>query len=178
MFFETGVDQGFRGVFTDARSGERTPTGAVRMGLRPTPHRSRGTAESEHGQCSPATSNRANERLRAVGRNGESATVTGNRSGSRVTPGRWSPSGGGRRRRPAEALGRRRQLRRAGVAARQPGLRETAGDGAVVGADGSGATPTGLGRGRFHWHQDRWLGQPGQRESVTTGSRPGNRCRT
>jgi hypothetical protein len=46
------LDQVFSGVFTDARSGERTPTGAVRRGLRPSPHRSRGTAEPEHGQCS------------------------------------------------------------------------------------------------------------------------------
>ena len=52
MFFEIPLDQGFSGVFTDARSGERTPTGAVRMGLRLDPRRSRGAAESGHGQCS------------------------------------------------------------------------------------------------------------------------------
>jgi hypothetical protein len=49
---ELPLDQVFSDVFTDARSGERTPTGAVRRGLRPSPHRSRGTAEPEHGQCS------------------------------------------------------------------------------------------------------------------------------
>jgi hypothetical protein len=52
VFFEIPLDQGFSAVFTDARSGERTPTGAVRRGLRPSPHRSRGEAESDHGQCS------------------------------------------------------------------------------------------------------------------------------
>ncbi len=39
------------------------------------------------------------------------------------------------------------------------------------------ATPTGLGEDGSDWHQDRWHGQPGQRESVTTGSVAGNRCR-
>jgi hypothetical protein len=46
------LDLGFCDVFTDDRSGERTPTGVVRRGLRPSPHHSRGAAESEHGQCS------------------------------------------------------------------------------------------------------------------------------
>ncbi len=52
MNLKIPLDQGLCAVFTDARSGERTPTGAVRRGLRPSPHRSRGEAETEHGQCS------------------------------------------------------------------------------------------------------------------------------
>ena len=42
MNLKIPLDQAFSGVFTDVRSGERTPTGAVRRGLRPSPHRSRG----------------------------------------------------------------------------------------------------------------------------------------
>ena len=45
------------------------------------------------------------------------------------------------------------------------------------GAEGTGATPTGLSEIGSDWHQDRWHGQPGQRVAVPTGSRPGNRCR-
>ncbi len=45
------------------------------------------------------------------------------------------------------------------------------------GAEGTGATPTGLSEVGSDWRQDRWHGQPGQRETVPTGSRPGNRCR-
>ena len=52
MFFERPLDQGLCDVFTDARSGQRTPTGAVRRGLRPSPHRRRGAAETRIGQCS------------------------------------------------------------------------------------------------------------------------------
>jgi hypothetical protein len=52
VIFEIPLDQGFCEVFTWSRSGERTPTGAVRMEFRLDPCRSRGTAESEHGQCS------------------------------------------------------------------------------------------------------------------------------
>ncbi len=45
------------------------------------------------------------------------------------------------------------------------------------GAEGTGATPTGPSEVGSDWRQDRGLGQPGQRETVPTGSRPGNRCR-
>ena len=51
MNSKIALDLGLCGVFTDPRSGERTPP-AVRRGLRPSPHRAGDTAESEHGQCS------------------------------------------------------------------------------------------------------------------------------
>ena len=93
MFFEIPLDQVFSGVFTDARSGERTPTGAVRRGLRPDPRRSRGAAEPEYGQCSrPSRTGRSDSS--ECGGNDESAGVTGDRGGRRVRPGRRSPPGG------------------------------------------------------------------------------------
>jgi hypothetical protein len=75
------LDQGFSGVFTDARSGERTPTGAVRRGLRPSPHRSRGDSGIGTRTVFTATSDRAAGLLREDGSNDESATVTGDRAG-------------------------------------------------------------------------------------------------
>ena len=95
------LDQGLCAVFTDARSGERTPTGAVRRGAsaQPTPltrrKRNRGM-DSVHGHLE-----RAVELPRESGGDDESATATGDRSGSRVRPDRWSPSGDRRKRRPA-----------------------------------------------------------------------------
>jgi hypothetical protein len=75
------LDQAFSGVFTDARSGERTPTGAVRRGLRPSPHRSRGESGIGTRTVFTATSDRAAGLLREHGSNDESATVTGDRAG-------------------------------------------------------------------------------------------------
>ena len=88
MFFEIPLDLGFCGVFTDARSGERTPTGAVRRGLRPSPRRSRGAAESEHGQCSRPPRTGLSDSFGSVDGNDESANVVGNQGGRRVRPGR------------------------------------------------------------------------------------------
>ncbi len=93
MNFKIPLDLGFCAVFTDPRSGERTPTGAVRRGLRPSPHRSRGASGIGARTVFTATSKRADELLRERGGNDESANVTGNRGGRRVRPGRRSPSG-------------------------------------------------------------------------------------
>jgi hypothetical protein len=118
VFFEIPLDQAFCVVFTDVRSGERTPTGAVRRGLRPSPHRSRGESGIGAWTVFTATSDRAVGLLREVDGNDESATATGDRSGSRIRPGRRSPSGGRRKRRSAGAFGRcegtrdRRMVRR------------------------------------------------------------------
>ena len=43
------------------------------------------------------------------------------------------------------------------------------------GADGPGATPTGLSEDGSTWHQNRWLGQPGQREGDISDNGTGNR---
>lgn len=51
MIFEIPLDQGRCTLFTDLRSGERTPTGAARRGLRSIPRRSRDAARSGQGQC-------------------------------------------------------------------------------------------------------------------------------
>ncbi len=93
MNLKIPLDQGLCGVFTDARSGERTPTGAVRRGLRPSPHRSRGESGFGARTVFTATSDRAVGLLREAGGNDESATVTGNRGGRRVRPGLRPPSG-------------------------------------------------------------------------------------
>jgi hypothetical protein len=97
--------------------------------------------------------------------------ATGSRRPEQATAkasGQTEPTGNRRRRRPAGAC--RATLRgrtvRAGEATGHTGdasrLRAT---GQWYGADGSGATPTGLGEDGSDWHQDRWHGQPGQRES-------------
>ena len=109
------------------------------------------------------------------------ATGVGDRSRQlrrrRVRPSR---RGNRRKRRPAEACratlrGRSRRVGEAiglsGDASRLGATEQW------YGAAGSGATPTGLGEDGSDWHQDRWHGQPGQRESVTTGSVAGNRYR-
>ncbi len=87
MNLKIPLDLGFSDVFTDARSGERTPTGAVRRGLRPSPHRSRGGSGLGARTVFTATSDRAVGLLREDGSNAESANVTGNRGGRRVRPG-------------------------------------------------------------------------------------------
>lgn len=177
MFFEIPLDLGFCSRFTDARSGERTPTGAVRRGLRPSPHRSRGAAESEHGQCSRPPRTGLSDSFGSVDGNDESADVAGNRGGRRVRPGR-------RRLRAAAETETCWIVRRArgnpqpaSGTARQPGtlVAFRAHLGAQVGAEqateswegaeGTGATPTGLSESGS-WRQDRRLGQPGQREAV------------
>jgi len=95
----------------------------------------------------------------------------------RVEPGRRATVGNG------DLLGRvrvilRGRTGRAGEATGSVGGASRPGaTGQWFGAEGSGATPTGLGEDGSDWHQDRWHGQPGQRESVTTGSAAGNRCR-
>lgn len=95
MNLEIPLDQGFSGVFTDVRSGERTPTGAVRRGAsaQPTPltrrKRNRNT-DSVHSHLA-----RAAGLPREVGSNDESATVAGDRGGRRVRPGLRPPSGDG-----------------------------------------------------------------------------------
>lgn len=88
MFFEIPLDQGLSGVFTDARSGERTPTGAVRRGLRPSPHRPRGESGIGARTAFTATSNRVGGLLREDGSNDESASAAGDRGERRVRPGR------------------------------------------------------------------------------------------
>ncbi len=88
MFFEIPLDQGLSGVFTDARSGERTPTGAVRRGLRPSPHRPRGGSGVGTRTVFTATSNRVGGLLREDGNDDESASATGDRGERRVRPGR------------------------------------------------------------------------------------------
>jgi hypothetical protein len=104
VFFEIPLDQVFCGVFTDARSGKRTPTGAVRRGAsaQPTPltrrERSRST-DSVHGHLGPG-----HGRLSSRAGNDESANVTGDRGGRRVRPDPRAPSGGRGRRRPAGAF--------------------------------------------------------------------------
>ena len=109
--------------------------------------------------------------------------ATGSRRPEQATAkasGQTEPTGNRRRRRPAGACraSLRGRSRRAGEAIGFAGdasrLRATE---QWYGAGGSGATPTGLGEDGSDWHQDRWHGQPGQRESVTTGSAAGNRCR-
>ena len=82
------LDQGLSGVFTDARSGERMPTGAVRRGLRPSPHRSRGESGIGARTVFTATSDRAVGLLREAGSYDESANVSRDRGGRRVRPGR------------------------------------------------------------------------------------------
>jgi hypothetical protein len=195
VFFEIPLDQVFSGVFTDARSGERTPTGAVRRGLRPDPHRSRGAAESGHGQCSrPPRTGRSSSFGRSAattGRRASRVTVAGvgsDRAGGHlrvaseteacwsVRPGTGRPAAGRVVRRSDRARsspsggGRVRHLR-VGYGVPPPGaLRCTRrGDpqrSGGRGAEGTGATPTGLSEVGSDWHQDRGLGQPGQREAV------------
>ncbi len=87
-FSKYHLTRGYCGVFTDARSGERTPTGAVRRGLRPSPHRSRGESGIGARTVFTATSDRAVGLLREDEGNDESANVTGDRGGRRVRPGR------------------------------------------------------------------------------------------
>ena len=182
MFFEIPLDQVFCAVFTDARSEERTPIGAVRRGLRPSPHRSRGGSGVGARTVFTATSDRAVGLLREGGGNDESATATGDRSGSRVRPGRRSPSGGGRKRRPAGAFGRCGATRGRRAVRRGDRVRRAS-------SDGRWATELWL-RSRRNWGHPNWTqrgrfrlapgpghGQPGQREAVPTGSGPGNWCR-
>lgn len=180
------LDLGLCAVFTDARSGERTPTGAVRRGLRPSPHRSRGAADrntdSVHGHLGPGCLTPSGEReQRRVGdRRGRPGRASGQ-------TGPAAPSGGvgdgdplerstisGRPvvgERCGETTGRARHPRVAGDLAPSGG-RNTLLSGGVwqrrrgIGAGGTGATPTGPSEVDSVWHQDRGLGQPGQREAV------------
>jgi hypothetical protein len=153
VFFEIPLDQGFRAVFTDARSGERTPTGAVRRGLRPSPHRSRGAAESEHGQRSrpPRAERRGPPGARRSDRVGDRHRETG--GGRRVRPGRRPPSGGRRRRRPAGAVdGTGRPVPAEASARRRgsgPAFGWEAGNGAVVRSRRNWGHPNWTQRGRF-----------------------------
>ena len=73
MIFEIPLDLGFCEVFTGHRSGERTPTGTVRKGLRPIPHRPRGESGIGARTVFTATSNRAGGLLRETGGDGEVA---------------------------------------------------------------------------------------------------------
>ena len=153
VFFEIPLDQGFCDVFTDARSGERTPTGAVRRGLRPIPHRSRGAAESEHGQCSrPSRTGRSGSS--ECDGNDESADVTGDRGGRRVRPGPRSPSGGRGKRRPAGVCGgdgatRHRRADRRGRPGPRGAFGQPVGNGAVVRSRRNWGHPNWTQRGRF-----------------------------
>ena len=154
MFFEIPLDLGFYRVFTNPRSGKRTPTGAVRRGFGPARTANEAKAESEHGQCLPATSNRAHGHLRVNKGNGESASeqATASASGSdrahghlRVNEGNgdllWQSGVQG-------DLGERGS-RRGNRVRRQ--LRKTE---QWYGAERSGATPTGLSEDGSDWHQD------------------------
>jgi hypothetical protein len=195
VFFEIPLDQGFSAVFTDARSGERTPTGAVRMELRLDPRRSRGAAESGHGQCSrPPRTGRS-------GSFGRSTATTGRRT-SRETGAGVGSDRAGDHLRVASETGTCWSVRPAtGQPAAGRGIRRSdraraapSGDGRVPhlrvrdavpppgaprctwggigqrrggrGAEGTGATPTGPSEVGSDWRQDRGLGQPGQREAV------------
>ncbi len=157
MILKIPLDLGFCTVLTGIRSGERTPTGAVRMGLRSDPHRRRGAADSGRGQSPPATSDRARGSLRATGsRRPEQATVTAS--------GQTGSTGNRRRRGPAGSLRATGEARRGNRASQL-----------AAGRRGSGSEPKDLGPPQLASertvprHQDRWHGQPGQRETVTTG---------
>ena len=159
MSSEIPLDQGFRGVLTVPRPGERTPTGAGNDGLRPGGNRPRGAAESGQGTESTGHLGRHPPGLRA-GAGGRSSRRPAQATARGV--GSTGPSGNRRRRRPVggvRATGRRRRGHRApppsGGRATEP----------WSGADRSGATPTGLGT-TVPRSPDRWHGQPGQRESV------------
>ncbi len=140
-------------------------TGAARRGLRPSPHRSRRTAVRNWtvftGHLRPGS--------RETGATGESASRAGNCDGVRsdrsdeqssATETCWSVPGN------------------RGGPARQPGSQETAWQ-RSSGSAPKDLRPTqlDLSEDGSDWHQDRWHGQPGQRESVTTGSVAGNRYR-
>lgn len=138
MFFEIPLDQGFCTLFTDPRSGERTPTGVVRTGLRPIPHRPRGESGIGARTVFTAISDRVTVGFRVDGGNDESANVTGDRGGRRVRPDPRSPPGGRGRRRPAGAFGGSGQPVPRGVAARRPGTPSPSGGGGCS-TFGSGA---------------------------------------
>lgn len=171
MFFGIPLDLRFSEVFNDICSGERTPTGAVRRGLRPDPHRRRGAAESEqdsvHGHLRPGP----RFAFGWSGEDGESApgrgtAQAGSRSGVRSDRVVVRPQG---RTAKTETCWVVRETGRVGEADRtgsRPSgrVRET---GQWCGAEGPGATPTGLREDGSDWHQLRGLGQPGQRETVT-----------
>ena len=179
MNIKIPLDLGFCDVFTGDCSGERTPTGAVRMGLRPGPHRPRGESGIGARTVFTATSDRVDGLPREHDDNGESANVTGNRGGRRVRPGPlhlrvvretgtcWSVRRARGNPQPADGP------------AEQPGTLDAFGQRAVrrlrarctqrrggSGAEGTVATPTGLSEVGSVRHQDRGLGQPGQRDLV------------
>ena len=163
------LDLGFCEVFTDARSGERTPTGAVRRGLRPSPHRSRGESGIGARTVFTATSDRAVGLPREDESNDESANAAGDRGGRRVRPGRrrlrvaaetetcWSvrrargnlQSEGATARRPGTlgAFGRRVTCRPRAAGARH--LRVKCGNGVVVRSRRIWGHPNWTRRGRF-----------------------------
>ena len=180
MILKIPLDLGFCDVFTEHRSEQRMRTGAMRRGFRfvevqptsLTTHSGIGA-----GQCSPAISDRVlGRRKPSWGQRGVGVRSRRLRR-RRVEPGRRATVGNG------DLLGRvrvilRGRTGRAGEATGSVGGASRPGaTGQWFGAEGSGATPTGLREDGSDWHQDRWLGQPGQRESVTTGSGAGNRCR-
>jgi hypothetical protein len=169
---EIPLDLGFCGVFTVLRPGQRTPTGAVRAEFRRHgfdrvvgfgPRRRRGAAEPGRGTV--FTGHLRPGRRATVG-NGESASE----QATAMASGQTGPTGNRRQRRPAGPLGQPRGVGEADRAHGRPWATES-----WFGADGSGATPTGLGEVGSDWHQDRWLGRPGQRGSVATVRPPGNR---
>ena len=80
MNLKIPLDLRFCQVFTGVCSGERTPTGAVRMGLRPGPHRPRGESGIGAWTVFTATSDRVGGLPREHDDNDESANVTGNRA--------------------------------------------------------------------------------------------------
>ncbi len=173
------LDLGFCNVLTEHRSEQRMRTGAVRRGF----PASVGPAHTVHDVEAGSEQDRFTGHLRPGSSGTKSVGATRSRRPEQATAkasGQTGPTGNRRRRRPAGAC--RATLRgrtgRAGEATGHAGdasrLRATA---QWYGADGSGATPTGLGEDGSDWHQDRWHGQPGQRESVTTGSVAGNRYR-
>jgi hypothetical protein len=131
-----------------------TPTGAVRRGFGPARTVNEAKAESEHGQCLPATSNRAHEHLRVNGSNGESASEqeTASASGSdRADRHLRVEEGNGDLFRHSGSQGdlNDRKLRRGNRVRRQ--LRKTE---QWYGAERSGAIPTGLSEDGSDWHQD------------------------
>ncbi len=166
------LDLGFCAVLTIDRPSERMVAGALRRAQAP----SLGATEARSGAGARTRSTdhfqpgRGRLRAAAATRGRRRAGDPGNRefgaeSGQTESPGdRWP-------RRPAGFVGKP-----ADVARYRVDTVRRVGDGPWNGADGSGVTPTGLGEGGSAWHQDRWHGQPGQREpSDISGRETGNR---
>lgn len=158
------------------------PTGAVRRGAsaQPTPltrqKRSR-NMDSVHGHLGPGCrtpsgirwQRRVGDRHGRPGRASGQTGLTATFGWSRETETCWS------------VRRERGNLRPRSGSARRSGSHRPSGRSGQrscgSGAEGTGATPTGLSEIGSDWHQDRGLGQPGQRESVPTGSQPGDRRR-